>query len=347
MQKSLNYETEIKKPLGQDKDFYEFDPVIVIQEENLLDETKWFHPDLAGEVSYEEGENDEIKSASEYNLKNRMLFVVNNRTAKGEPVDVSQIKEGYGIYELPIEVTAWASVRKGKRSYVVPNPIPETEKLKMVYPLDEKAEYVEMSLSEDHRYLALFSVKDGSYYVEMVDADTWTSDGPVEVFTASQKMTYAWGKDGTLALTNHEGDIAVLTRTGNEDHPYEILYSGKIEGNLDQQLFDTAMVSKKNSYANYQYGNDTGLAIAAKDGKVALVQNLLVGDPETGMRNAALTCAIIDQSGVLYSGHLKSNLVDLGYEMSEKEIESVNDVLNEAQIRIRPVRNENWAAWKK
>ena len=41
----------------------------------------------------------------------------------------------------------------------------------MVYPLDKDAEYVEMSLSGDHRYLAVFSVKNGTYFVELIDAD--------------------------------------------------------------------------------------------------------------------------------------------------------------------------------
>lgn len=348
---ALGYETEIKKPLGRGEDAYAFDPVIVIQEETILDSRKWVHPDLSGKPAGEAAKEGEAggedayfgKKASEYNLKNRMLFIVNNRTAKGDAVDVSRIGEGYGIYELPIEVTATATVREGKRSRVVPDPKPEIDQLKLVYPLDAEAEYVEMSLSADHRYLAVFSVKDGAYFVEMIDADHWTSGGIMEVFPASEKMTYAWGEDGTLALTNHEGFVAVLTKTADEERPYEVLYSGKEEKGFDEIFFDAEMVSKEHSYARYQYGIDSGLAIAAKDGRVALVQSLPAGDPKWGIRNAALACAIIDKSGVIYRGSLKNNIVDLEYELSDAEIRMIKDLRDGAAIE--PVRNENWCKW--
>lgn len=354
---ALGYKTDIQKPLDEGRDFYEFDPVIAIQEENIMDGKRWVHPDLSGGLSYEAGDGDEAggqsdssyvgRSASEYNLKNRMLFIVNNRTAKGVPVDVSQIEDGYGVYELPIEVTATATVKRGRRSGILPSPKPLSDELAMVYPLDEEAEYVEMSLSGDHRYLAVFSVKNGAYLVDLIDADNWTSQGPFEVFPASEKMTYAWGDDGSLAVTNHKDYIAVFTRTEDENRPYEVLYSGKAPDDLDKAFFDTEMVSKKNSYARYKYSIDKGLAIAAKGGKVALVQNLLVGDSQLNMRNAALECAIIDKSGVIYRGRLKNNVVDLEYDMSREEIQTIRDLSGGAvmKLTIEPVRNENRCRW--
>lgn len=354
---ALGYKTDIQKPLDEGRDFYEFDPVIAIQEENIMDGKRWVHPDLSGGLSYEAGDGDEAggqsdssyvgRSASEYNLKNRMLFIVNNRTAKGVPVDVSQIEGGYGVYELPIEVTATATVKRGRRSGILPSPKPLSDELAMVYPLDEEAGYVEMSLSGDHRYLAVFSVKNGAYLVDLIDADNWTSQGPFEVFPASEKMTYAWGDDGSLAVTNHKDYIAVFTRTEDENRPYEVLYSGKAPDDLDKAFFDTEMVSKKNSYARYKYSIDKGLAIAAKGGKVALVQNLLVGDSQLNMRNAALECAIIDKSGVIYRGRLKNNVVDLEYDMSREEIQTIRDLSGGAvmKLTIEPVRNENRCRW--
>lgn len=354
---ALGYKTDIQKPLDEGRDFYEFDPVIAIQEENIMDGKRWVHPDLSGGLSYEAGDGDEAggqsdssyvgRSASEYNLKNRMLFIVNNRTAKGVPVDVSQIEGGYGVYELPIEVTATATVKRGRRSGILPSPKPLSDELAMVYPLDEEAEYVEMSLSGDHRYLAVFSVKNGAYLVDLIDADNWTSQGPFEVFPASEKMTYAWGDDGSLAVTNHKDYIAVFTRTEDENRPYEVLYSGKAPDDLDKAFFDTEMVSKKNSYARYKYSIDKGLAIAAKGGKVALVQNLLVGDSQLNMRNAALECAIIDKSGVIYRGRLKNNVADLEYDMSREEIQTIRDLSGGAvmKLTIEPVRNENRCRW--
>lgn len=355
---SLPYKTELKKPLGAGKDYYEFDPIIVLQEENIKDGRKWFHPDLSGGFSYEAGgeseddsESDEERSASEYNLKNRLLFAVNNRTVKGARIDVSQIGDGFGVYELPIELLAIRPISNNPKTRWIENPEPLLDELKMVYPLDEEAEYVEMSLSSDHRYLAVFSVKDGSYFVDMVDADTWTSRGPVEVFPASKKMTYTWAEDGSLALTNHKGYVAVLARTGKESTPYEVLYSGKAPGGFDNAFFDTKMLRKEHSHAKYEYGIDRGLALAIEDGKAALVQNPLVGDSKFNLRNAALECAVIDKTGVIYRGILKSSITDLEYDMSEEEIRAVRDLLGKADSKLMkhlivPVRNENWSEWK-
>lgn len=373
---ALGYMTEVKKPSGAGKDFYEFDPIMVLQE----------------------GRDE-----------NRMLFIVNNRTAKGAAVDVSQISGGYGVYELPIAVET-TTVKVGPRVVSVPELIPLPDKMAMVYPLDETAEYVEMSLSGDQRYLAIFSVKDGAWFAELIDADTWagsagawpldqsaprttdrseawTADqsasqmsvGPMELFPASETMTYAWGEDGSLAVTNHQGDIAILSGTENAAAPYEVLYRGNVGKELIKSFFDEEMVFKKNSYAKYQYGIDGGLVVTVKDGKAALVQNLLVGNPTPGhqntktgdltsggrdpqtdhqtmhLRNAALECAVIDETGVLYRGRLKSDLVDLDYDIDQARLRAIGDFLvggtnrkisSEAAAQIiLPVSSKNQASW--
>ncbi len=372
----LPYITDINKSSGEGEDYYEFDPIIVIQEENILDGRKWHHPDLSGGLTYDAVEDTDQsddsyvgKSASDYDLKNRMLFVINNRTVKGEPIDVSQISQGYGIYEMPVEISATATVKQGRRSRIVPDPKPLPDQIKMVYRLDKEAEYVEMTMSEDHRYLAVFSVKDGYYLVEMIDADTWESDGPQKIFPLTEKLTYAWGDDGSLAVTNHAGYVAVLARTEAETRPYEVIYSGKAGNDLDDRFFNSNMPAKEHSASPYECNIDTGLAVAEKDGKVALVQNLFTGDPKLGVRNAALQCTIIDKNGVLYLGILKSDIVDIGYDMRDEQILQIKRLMDgdtadadgttaddgkdmaglsekTVQYIIQPVINENWCRWE-
>ena len=135
---------------------------------------------------------------------------------------------------------------------------------------------------------------------------------------------------------------------------YKVTYSGRTSGNLDTAFFDKEMLIKENSTARYQYGVDRGLAVAAKDGKIALVQNLLIGNSEVNIRSAALECAVIDESGVIYRGRLKSDIVDLDYDMSMNEVKVIRNIIDgaakdQAQIAdwlIEPVRNENRAEWK-
>lgn len=349
---SLGYRSRIVKPLGDGADFYEVDPIIVVQEENIRDGMNWEHPDMAaGDAEGEsngESEGREAKSASEYGLKNRLLFVVNNRTAMGENVDISQIRGGYGVYELPVDTEATATIGKSRRSWTLPDPKPLMDQMAMVYPLDEGAEYVELSLSEDHRHLAVFSVADGKYFAELIDADLWESCGRFELFPAAEKLTYSWGNDGSLAMTNHEGHAAVLYRDGEAG--YGLLYSGRPGDDFDSAFFDERVTMRENSYARYRAGVDSGLAVTVKEGKAALVQNPKAGSGENSIRNAALECAIIDERGVLYRGLIKSDMVDLDYDMTAEEVQEVIEYSGGTRADlmktiIRPVRNENHARW--
>lgn len=324
-EKSSGYKVSIEKPLHSGKDYYQFDPVVVLQQENTIDGIKWVHPDLSDSSSHE--------NKSSYAVKNRMLFIVNNRTAGGETVDVSKIQDGYGIYELPLGLSKSSSERKGGFAKAASYSRPLISELKNVYPLDEEAEYTEMSLSENHRYLAVFSVKDGAYFVEMVDADTWSSKGPEKVFPASEKMSYAWGEDGSVVMTNHQGYVAVISKTGSKENPYEVLFSQNVGDDFVQVFFDGEMTEKVHSASRYQCGVEQGLSVAENDGKAALVQNLLAGDDKSHIRNAALTCAVVSEEGILYRGNIKSNLVDLDYDATREEIEAVKEFLNAAAER--------------
>ena len=271
---------------------------------------------------------------------------MNNRTVKGNPIDVSQIKDGYGVYELPIDTDATISIGKGRKNLFIPDPTPLSDQLKMTYPLDETAEYVDISLSGDHRNLAIFSVKEGDCFVEIVDADTWQSKCMEKMFPASEKMSYAWGEDGTLAATDHNDHIAILTETDNSG--YRLLYAGEVAEGLDDELFSTEMVTRKNAHDRYEHGNAVGLAVAAQDGKVALVQNSPAGDPKLGLRNADLECAVIDKTGVIYNGLLKSSLVDIDYGSTEEDIKAIEDLAGGSMVKnvIKPVSNKNRAEWK-
>ena len=342
---SSSGKTEVHKSLDDGKDYYEFDPVIVLQQENIRDGKNWVHPDTIKEAGTKDNDSA-IEMASSYGLKNRMLFVVNNTTAKRNPVDLSQIKDGFGIYELPIDSAATITIGKGRKNLFIPDPKPLSDQLNMVYPLDENAEYVEMSLSGDHRQLAVFYIKKDSYYIEIVDADTWESKLREKIFPASEKMSYSWGDDGTLAVTDYNGHIALLTKNENSAKPYEIFYKGSVSDNVDQELFAAEMVTKKHSYGRYAYGVDKGLAIVAEKDRIALVNNSPIGN--SGLKNPDLICAVIDRTGLVYKGILQSNLVDIDYGITNAELKEIlqMDEGSAVQDIIKPVSNENKAAWK-
>lgn len=343
----LGYKTEISKPLGNNEDVYEFDPIIVLQEENVLDGKQWYHPDLKGGLSYsgDSSESYSGRNADEYNLKNRMLFVVNNTTVKGDFVDVSNFEKGYGIYEMPFVVRATVPVSNNPKSKVQRYPEPVVDEINMVYKLDSAAEYIEMSLSGDHRYLAIFSIKAGKYYVEMVDADNWTSQGIMELFPETEKMTYTWGEDNSIAIASHDGYLTVLSISSNEKKPYNFIYKGNVGKEFIETFFDSQMLNKENSVCRYKYGIDAGLAITCKGGNVALVQSTKVNNSTSYVWNASLECAILDQSGILYQGRLSSDIVDYAHLMDEETVDNMTTAKTSRHI-IEPVRNEIWVDWQ-
>ena len=99
-----------------------------------------------------------------------------------------------------------------------------------------------------------------------------------------------------------------------------------------QTFFDSKMVEKKNSYAKYEYGVDEGLAVVIKDGKAALVQNSLIINSEAGLRNAEIECLIVDETGIIYQGKIKSNLVD--YDSDIKQVRAVLNLLANNDSRV-------------
>ena len=172
------------------------------------------------------------------------------------------------------------------------------------------------------------------------------------MFPASEKMTYTWGEDCSIAVTNHNDHIAIIAKTESDSTSYKLLYKGKVDSDIDKIFFDSKMVEKKNSYARYEYGIDEGLAIVVKDGKAALVQNSLIVNSEADLRNAEIECLVVDKTGITYRGKIKSNLVDYGSDMSKEEIAEIEGLLERGigkklkKKTIEPIRSENWAEWK-
>ena len=346
---SLGYETEIARSVDNRKDYYEFDPIIALQEENIMDGIKWEHPDQSEGLEYEAGEAEdetETKTAADYGLKNRMLFIVNNRTAKGEPIDVSEIVEGFGIYELPIDTVPSATVRHGHRSEGLRNPIPLMDQLSMVYPLNSDAEYIDISISKDHRHLAIFYISDGYSYVEIIDADTWETCGTVKLFETAEVISYSWGEDGSLAITNNENALTVIA--GNDNGTYYSIYSGHAEKNLIEALFDIGENQKANYYGQHYCYNDSGLAVEVNDGKAALIQSILIGDDSINIRGPALECAVVDDTGLLYWGKLKSNLTDMDYGIKGTELKNQDSYYDEniLQLLIKPSGDSKTVKWR-
>ena len=103
---------------------------------------------------------------------NACYFAFDAHTQLENLVDVSQIKDGFGIYCLPFDSTS-----EGEDSSF---PL-LTEKLATVYPLDPHERILNLTLSPDQSRLLLHTQTDGMYVITVIDRDTMEAVQRLEV----------------------------------------------------------------------------------------------------------------------------------------------------------------------
>ena len=57
---------------------------------------------------------------------------------------------------------------------------------------------------------------------------------------------------------------------------------------------------------------------------------------------------MIDKTGIIYSGLLRSSFVDIDYGSTEEDIKAIEELAGGTMVKnvIRPVSNKNRAEWK-
>lgn len=221
------------------------------------------------------------------------LVVIQEESAASGYTDCTNrlliLPDSLGIYELPVKVTlSSAMTSKGKKSWLVPDPVPLGEKLRMVYPLEGDGEYTGMSLSPDHSIIALFSVRGEECFLELVDAAKMKTLNRYSIFPAADEMKYAWGDDGCLVIGSRDDRLALLSGEG------DMIYSGEAGEGFYEEFFGDAIDVRRDYAGDYKCNLCPGTAAACSGDKVALMQY-----PE---------CAVFDGDGLLYRGILRSSI---------------------------------------
>ena len=220
-----------------------------------------------------------------------VYFTFNTHTDDGDVVDTSLIPGGYGIYRLPYD--------REKEIFL-------SEKLEMVYALDPEKQYTDIYASPDGAKLFLVSqaarlaavgVKEVQATAEIIDVRTMQCDRREEIVCSED-----------AALGYDAGDYLIFRGL------HELcLYTYK-NGSYKKELMLTDVDFRKPALQNLFYDNRCRTAYDGKRLSILGEADFDIEDEDNTMwlwgTAGTVEVAVLDASGLVYYGTLRSNMQD-------------------------------------
>lgn len=220
-----------------------------------------------------------------------VYFTFNTHTDDGDVVDTSLIPGGYGIYRLPYD--------REKEIFL-------SEKLEMVYALDPKKQYTDIYASPDGAKLFLVSqaarlaavgVKEVQATAEIIDVRTMQCDRREEIVCSADT---ALGYDaGDYLIFRGRSELCLYT--------YQ-------DGSYKKELMLTDVDFRKPALRNLFYDNRCRTAYDGKRLSILGEADFDIEDDDNTMwlweTAGTVEVAVLDASGLVYYGTLRSNMQD-------------------------------------
>ena len=220
-----------------------------------------------------------------------VYFTFNTHTDDGDVVDTSLIPGGYGIYRLPYD--------REKEIFL-------SEKLEMVYALDPKKQYTDIYASPDGAKLFLVSqaarlaavgVKEVQATAEIIDVRTMQCDRREEIVCSADT---ALGYDaGDYLIFRGRSELCLYT--------YQ-------DGSYKKELMLADVDFRKPALQNLFYDNRCRTAYDGKRLSILGEADFDIEDDDNTMwlweTAGTVEVAVLDASGLVYYGTLRSNMQD-------------------------------------
>ena len=220
-----------------------------------------------------------------------VYFTFNTHTDDGDVVDTSLIPGGYGIYRLP---------------YDREKDVFRSEKLEMVYALDPEKQYTDIYVSPDGAKLFLVSqaarltavgVKEVRATAEIIDVRTMQCDRREEIVCSEDT---ALGYDaGDYLIFRGRSELCLYT--------YQ-------DGSYKKELMLTDVDFRKPALQNLFYDNRCRTAYDGKRLSILGEADFDVEEDDNTMWRwetaGTVEVAVLDASGLVYYGTLRSNMQD-------------------------------------
>lgn len=220
-----------------------------------------------------------------------VYFTFNTHTDDGDVVDTSLIPGGYGIYRLPYD--------REKEIFL-------SEKLEMVYALDPEKQYTDIYASPDGAKLFLVSqaarlaavgVKEVQATAEIIDVRTMQCDRREEIVCSADT---ALGYDaGDYLIFRGRSELCLYT--------YQ-------DGSYKKELMLADVDFRKPALQNLFYDNRCRTAYDGKRLSILGEADFDIEDDDNTMwlweTAGTVEVAVLDASGLVYYGTLRSNMQD-------------------------------------
>lgn len=258
------------------------------------------------------GERAPFYSHSTYTDTKCFFSIINrytNENSESKYYDTSLIPGGYGIYAFDYE-----KVRDTSNTYGSTTVFKEgyetgikEETLRLVYPLEQDAEVIYLSVSKDGSKLLIFTEEKGATYLNVADTETFTELQRFKVADDSKLGTY-YEYDSFIVLEGYQEDLNISVIEICEDGTYRLAFS--------------VPRSQLSEYYSIQ-------DIAFNGRELAIITNMYNESPLFELCGFAVS--IYNSSGLVYYGEYESSL-------------SLNQSYIDYSVKCSPVRFE--ISWK-
>lgn len=221
----------------------------------------------------------------------RVFFSISNKFYNGDReqyVDVSLIPGGYGIYALSYKNVRNSENTQGNSTIFYPGYETgvEEETLEMVFPLEQYAEVIYMTLSNDESKLLVFTKEYDVTYLTVIEVSSMAKIQKLKVTEAKQ---YAFYEYGNCIVLNGWEDISVIEKQAD---------------GLCRLAFTVSRMKEVND-SNLQKGVATTMAF---DGEKLVMVDRTGDAAYPGLETCGFTVAVYNETGLVYYAKYESSL---------------------------------------
>ncbi len=229
----------------------------------------------------------------------RCFFAIKNHTPAGNPVDMSRVPGGYGIYSFSYKrVTNWDGHSGGftiPAGYITGVDAPS---LRMVFPLEETTEVLALQADGYRNELQMVTREpDGTYFI-VIDMGTMTVQQKIPLFEEGAVQIFSQGNTWAVAC----GDWLTALDCSETDS-YVRLFTVQ----MPESMYSEILWEEEDMYFPASESSWRDIHLMYHNGRLAfLTKSRLTG-------NDGYFLAVIDREGVQYGGNLQNSLLSSPY----------------------------------
>lgn len=236
-----------------------------------------------------------VSEATDRNL----YYAVDLRLKEGGRPSAEIFEEGYGVRRIGYQVKEI----NGEVKLALTENMPE-----LVCEIDPQEALLKITVSEDEKYLYVFTAKEQTCYLSVIDLEEKKPEQKLELITCDvegiPEILRVFVGENVVAPMLAEGKMAVVASDENGEHELKFV--------VDKELDEKEIAVE---YLRDRYGKTithwerapVSVEMASKDGKLAIVYSLTnsygtIGGGLDEFRTGYFWLGVYDETGIIYAG---------------------------------------------